>query len=105
MLCTESASCFLGSADSLAIMHRAEPLCFIEAHRRPFLSWIAGIVNRARSRAQLQIVLHVILQQCPITASAACPSYAHRRPVRKNIAGTGERCEGSAVDQKGQSNE
>ena len=55
-------------AYGLPIMHRLEPLGVIEANRRPLLGRIAGVIDRARSRTQLKIMLHPKLHQLRIAA-------------------------------------
>ena len=102
-LCTIFAWAHLNSGllrgtDSLPIMDRAEALGLVKSDWRPILARVAGIVNHARSRTQLQIVLHVILQQCRITAGRRWPRYAHYRLIRKNIAGTSNRCDARLDD-------
>ncbi|HEY0622742.1 hypothetical protein [Sphingomonas sp.] len=52
----------LGSAYGLAVVDCAETLGFLEPDRRPFLARVAGVIDRARSRTQLEIMLHLKLR-------------------------------------------
>jgi len=98
MLSREYGSRFLGCTDSLSIVYRAKPLRLLETDGRPFLGRIDVLVDGAGSRSQLQIVLHLFLQQFRITAARRLPRYAHRILIRKNIAGTPSGCDARLDD-------
>ena len=74
----EDGACLLGSTDSLPVMHSPMPLSLIKATWRPFFGRVAGVVDCARSRTQLQIVLHRV---APAMSN-------HRRPVLDQLGQT-----------------
>ena len=50
--------CPLSCLDRLPIMNRLAALRLVESSRSPIVAWVAGIIDRSRSRTHLQIVLH-----------------------------------------------